>query len=183
MVTEKVVGTWMKIPDEASYASLICKRWFEVSALEMTRPFTCDEMVFIGTAHHIQIAEYVFNFLIGEFRRCWNRRRTRSKARKAFLHGCYVALFVKLQERFKPIETPGTTDLVLSLKAKREAYIKEHHPEITTSSVKPTTTRSVAMRHGYSAGQAIEIRPGVDAPKSAAGALGSGPRLLGAVTN
>lgn len=161
-ITHKQVGEWTRLPDEALYASLICKGWFEVLPLTSQELFS-QKMIFIGTDLHIEIAEYVFQFLVGEFRRCWNRRKSRTKKRKTFIFGAYCALRSKLQDRFNPDASPsGRTDLMISWKAKRIEYLKAHFPNSYSSGVAPKEKRSVALHAGFAAGRDIEIRPGVN---------------------
>jgi hypothetical protein len=156
-ITHKSVGHWTKIPCEALYASRICARFFEVNTI-MIYGFV-EEEIFVGTAWHLEIAEYVFEFLIKEFRWQWNKKRGRCKKRKDFLYGCFVALRQKLCERFAR-EFPST-ELELSFSAKRAAYINERWPQnVTAKTVQPKGTGAAAHR-GFAAGQNIEIRPGV----------------------
>lgn len=178
-ITHRQVGEWAVCPYEATYASLICNRFFEIDSI--TRCGWTEKMVFIGTEWHIQIAEYVFNFLIKEFRWQWNKRRGRCRNRRQFIYGCYNAIFTKLHLRFAD-EGNGPEGLEISWKAKRAKYLADNFGEVTTSSVKPKGERSTSAQRGFMAGQDIEIRPGVDA-----GAATKGPeqiafnsRLLGA---
>jgi hypothetical protein len=162
IITHKKVGEWSRLPDEALYASLICKRWFEVLPVTESNGIT-QRMQFIGTDLHIEIAEYVFQFLVGEFRRCWNRRRSRTKKRKTFIFGAYCALRSKLEERFSPDSSPSArTDLAISWKAKRTEYLKTHFAGAYSTGVAPKEKRSVALHAGFAAGRDIEIRPGVN---------------------
>jgi len=171
VITHKVVGKWATVPDEAVYASLVCAEFFEVESFRL-RGFLDQELVFVGLDHHIQVAEYVFGFLKGEFSRQWNWNRGRMKKRKQFIWGCYMGLMGKLRERFA---APPSNGLVVAWKAKREKYIAETWGEMTSSSAAPKERRCRAMVAGYMAGQDIEIRPGVNGGNGkAAPALASG---------
>jgi Protein of unknown function (DUF2786) len=161
-ITHHVVGQWAFLPDEAAYASLICKRFFEVNPFERQCNWMA-EMVFVGTALHIELAEYVFNFLIKEFRWQWNRRRGRCRKRKQFIYGCYQALYTKLFTRFATPEGETSSALEISFKARRAKYIEETFGEMTTSPAGPKDRKSAAIHRGYQAGQDIEIRPAVPA--------------------
>ncbi len=177
-LTHRTVGEWARVPDEGVYASLICQRFFEIKALETHRLFMA-QMVFIGTEQHITIAEYVFEFLRGEFSRAWNRRRNkRIKARKRFIYGCYIGLLQKLAARFEKSDASSTA-LVVSLAAKREAYLKENFGETKTNSVAPKNVNGKAASVGFQAGKEIDIRDGVAAGQQPVGALGAGPKQLG----
>jgi hypothetical protein len=162
-ITHRAFGEWASVPDEATYASLICKRFFEVSPFESGKLFI-RHIIFVGTDQHITIAGYVFEFLIGEFRRAWTRRANkRLKKRKAFIYGCYVAVFSKLLERFeRPQSNQPELALELSLSARREKYIEENFGEMSSSKIAPKARTSMAAQHGLRAGQSIEIRPAVN---------------------
>lgn len=177
IITHKVVWEGARVPDEAIYSSLIVKRFFEVNQLQRQKLFL-KQMVLIGTEQHITIAEYVFDFLRGEFSRAWNRRRNkRIKARKRFIYGCYTGLFQKLWEQFG--ETTETTSaLVVSWKAKREQYVKDNFGEVESTDSKPKNINGKAAHIGFHAGQEIEIRSGVDAGAQPAGQLNNAPKQL-----
>ncbi len=180
-ITHQCFGEWSFVPPEATYASLIIKRFFEVSPFERTGYYS-SKMIVVGTEHHLAIARYVFDFLVGEFRRAWNRRRNkRVKKRRLFLHGCYQALFQKLFLRFD--KSPDGPQLELALevnhKARRDKYISENFGAMESTSVKPKETKSTAAAHGWRAGQDIEIRPGVNGDdREPAKRLGFETRLL-----
>jgi hypothetical protein len=142
------------------FASLICKKFFEVNALTVCG-FCEETMTLIGTEHHLQIARYVLDFLTGEFRRTWNRKKGRCKKRKDFLWGCYVALDQKLSERFGS-RGGATTAVEVSWKAKRDAYMQETFGETKATDVRKKAKPSAAARQGFINGREIEIRPGVD---------------------
>lgn len=178
-ITHQSFGQWAVVPDEATYASLICKRFFEVSPFKRTS-FYSAEMVVVGTEHHLTIARYVFDFLIGEFRRAWNRRANkRIKKRKAFLHAAWQAIYCKLHERFETKQSPQLElALEINFKAKREQYIKEHFGDLTSSELGPKKKSNAAAMQGWRAGNSIDIRDGVNDGRHPAGALGTGPKLL-----
>ena len=166
-ITHREVGHWAKTPPEADYASLICKRFFEVSPLS-THKLWLEQIVFIGTPLHIDLAEYVFKFLVHEFRWQWNKKRGRCKNRKQFIYGCYQAVFTKLYTRFLVDAPEETSALELSFKARREAYMKEQFGETKSNNITPKNKTSAALNRGWHAGQDIELRPGVAAGNSKA---------------
>jgi hypothetical protein len=161
-ITHKEIGAWFKTPSEALYAAAICKGFFEINALTLCS--YAERQIFIGTPLHIEIAEYIFGFLLKEFRWQWNRRRGKSRNRKAFIFGCYLALRAKLENRFKQPEQSGQMEfsLTVSLRARRDAYMDEKFGETTSSPLGPKERGGAAMNNGWRAGQDIEIRPGVN---------------------
>jgi hypothetical protein len=94
------------------------------------------------------------------------------------MYWVYSGLYTKLHLRQEQREAGGENGLVLSLQAKREAYMQEHFPNVKIEKIKPKKTRTVAERHGFFAGSEIEIRPGVAAAPKRQG-LGQSPKLLG----
>jgi hypothetical protein len=171
-ITHKIVGEWSKMPDEATFASLICKRFFEVSTFEHS-DWMDAKMVFVGTEHHIQIAEYVFEFVIGEFRRAWNRRANkRLKKRKAFLYGAFIGLLRKLEAQYaQPKPAQMELCLEVSWAAKRAKYVEENFGKMQSNAVAPRSY-GIAASHGFRAGSAIDINRGVnDGQKSKASEL------------
>lgn len=156
-ITHMVVGEWSRMPAEATYASVICTRFFEVNSITLAGFF--EQEVFVGTQWHLQIAEYIFKYLVKELRWLWNKKRGRCKKRTEFIYGSYRALLVKLLDRFK--REFDSTELEISFAAKREAYLKAHWPAHTTSSLPAPKNTGAAIHHGWIAGKDIEIRPGV----------------------
>lgn len=155
-IMHKQVGEWGKCPPEADFALVVCKRFFEVDAV--THCGWTERVEMVGTAHHIEVAEHVFHFLVREFRWQWNHRRGRCRKRKDFLYGCLVSLTQKLDARFARPAAGGA--LEVSWKAKRQAYMQERWPSAKTSSVAPQKPGAAAAR-GFQAGRDIEIRPAV----------------------
>lgn len=173
-ITHRSVGEWAKEPPEATYAASICQRFFEVHA--HSRCGWTETKIFVGSPWHLDVAEYVFNFLIKEFRWQWNKKRGRCRNRKQFIYGCFVALFVKLEERFK---TAGQDGIEISWAAKREKYVADNFGELSHSKIAPRDKGGVATSRGFRAGQDIEIRQGVQSPNTApAQQLGFESRLL-----
>jgi hypothetical protein len=158
VITERVVGQWFSMPKEASYASAVCVKYFEVSQITLIGYDGAKE-TFIGLCWHLDIAEQVFKFLIHEFRYRWNHDKGRLKNRNQFLYGMFIALLAKLNERFSNrTTTPG---LEISWKAKREAYLADHHPNSTDRKLAPKQRATRAISAGLAAGRDIEIRPAV----------------------
>lgn len=163
VLTYEMIGSWAITPPEAMYAGQICQIFFDVTVLVSYPVIGCEALNFIGTKSHIQIAQYVFTFLVGEFRRRWNSRRGRCKARKQFLYGMYFALRNKLAQRTAqdlPVDLPG---LMISERARRAKYIQDTFGETTEGSVAPKGRTGTAATRGYWAGKDIEIRDGIQA--------------------
>jgi hypothetical protein len=158
VITERVVGQWFSMPKEASYASAVCVKYFEVSQITLVG-YDGTKEAFIGLDYHLDIAEQVFKFLIHEFRYRWNHGKGRLKNRNQFLYGMFVSLMAKLHERFS--DRAGAAGPEVSWKAKRQAYLAEHHPDSTESKLITKQRASRAISAGLAAGRDIEIRPGI----------------------
>jgi Protein of unknown function (DUF2786) len=164
-IMEKCVGEWFAEPCEACFAALICSSFFEVETLVIQG--YSERRVFIGTPMHVEIAQYIFGFLLKEFRWQWNRRRGRSRKRSVFIYGCFVALSRKLEDRFQPPEQPAQMELSLmvSLRARRQAFLKQKYPGTTSSLITPKNMSGVSLQNGIRAGHDIEIRQGLNGSK------------------
>ncbi len=181
VLVHREIAHWAsKRPPEAFYASLIVQEYFDVTPLNVAG-WDGERILFIGYPHHLDVAEYVFEFVLAEFRRAWNRRQSRTKARKAFVFGAYVALRDKLSnKRAKPYDAGSPLAVESSARAARLRYIREHFGETTSSEAQPKGTRTGATRAGWKAGQEIDIHSGLEGgDQSRADALPAppGPQL------
>lgn len=180
VLVHREIAKWAgRRPVEAMYAGQILDEYFEVSTLTACGWYG-EQVLVIGYPHHVDVAEYVFGFLVAEFRRVWNRRTSRTKARKAFMWGAYCALDAKLRARFgRPYATGASLSPVASAEAARTKYIHDHFGPTKASSIAPQSSRAVASRAGWRDGQGIDIRPGIDATPDSSGRLGLGPAGVG----
>lgn len=176
-IVHKVIGEWASVPAEAKYASLICANFFDVTKLTLCK-LGAEQIVLIGTAHHIEIAEYIFTFLKREFARMWTHRKGRSKKRTLFIWGSYLAVRQKLASRENATATEAANALVVSQTARRTKYIEDTWGETTSSSAAPKQTKGTAASKGFRAGLDINIRPGVAGGASPAGFLTRPPLAL-----
>lgn len=174
-IKHEVFGTWAKCPPEAEYAGAILKRFFNLSILHQQGYVT--KIIAAGTDLHLQIGRYIFDFLLGEFRRAWTRRRGRCKNRKQFIYGCFCALYQKLREQHTLEEK--TMALQISARSKREQYLKDNFGDLSTSSLEPKQRRSAARHYGYQAGSEIEIRKGIEGDFTESPRLGTAPKQIG----
>lgn len=161
VITHRIMGEWSKEPTEAFHAGLICRRFFNISTFAQVG--WTEKRIFVGTELDLDIAAYVFNCCVNEFRHAWNKRRGRCKKRAEFIYGCYVGLFTKLKERFPKLFEPAHEGnaLVVSMLEKRRQYIEEHFGPMETKSVQAKNTNNAAAARGFHAGRDIELRPGI----------------------
>ncbi len=169
-ILHKEVGEWSAIPPEAKYAASVCQCFFDVSKLTVTG--YSSRIVLIGTAHHLEIATYIYTFLKREFSRMWTQRRGRSRKRTVFIYGCYLAVKKNLEQRLESAPQPESANaLAISLSGRRDKYIADTFGQTVSMSIAPKDMKGTALSKGWRAGLAIQIRPGVGAAPGAAGAL------------
>lgn len=155
--------TASRLAKECIYAALICKHFFQIEPLTQRTGWRVRKITFIGRAWDIQIAMYVYSFLVGHFRREWNTKRGRCRNRGAFMSGMFDGLARKLRER-QPKEVNEAAVLRLDRAVVlRQDYMKKNFGETTEKSYKSDDDAKAARYAGYVAGTQTEIRPGVKA--------------------
>lgn len=178
-LTHKAVPVTSKGSLDEFLAERIIKRFFRVSCVwedyyDREKWSIAQRLNIIGTAVEVEIAEYVFEFLVGHFKRSWRRRPKRLRDRSGFIRGIFMGLCVKLIEG-ESTAPSKSTQLVLS----RKAYIEKHWGETKTiERQKAKSSNGAAYRAGFHVGLDTNIRPGIKATPSCSGpALGYNPQL------
>jgi len=157
---------------ECKYSSLVCQQFFGVTAM-ITQDVQCRfsgcgrrgrsefKIRLIGTAWDTQIAIYVYQFLLRQFRVCWNTKRGRARNRQAFMYGMYIGICTKLEEQKQRQVSGEGLVLVGRAVARRDQYLKDHWPNAGTSDTTPDSDAKVSKYAGFLAGQDTEIRTGL----------------------
>ena len=164
-ITNRVLGTWSKIPQEAALAGRIVRNFFDV--LIVTQEGYQCQIYGVGTASQLDIAEYVFRFVVDEFRRQWNHKRGRCRKRADFMQGLYDGLRVKMYldvQRLKarePEVEAGHSAIVLDQEAAQRAHFEAHFGKLTTTQVKPRSAHSKSAQRGAMLGRHISVNPGI----------------------
>lgn len=172
-ITHRCFGEWNVRPHEAGYAGIILKCFFNVSCF--TNIDYTQKLIVVGTERDLDVAGYVFNFLVREFRWNWNHRHGRSRKRANFMHGVFIGLHSKLRERQPEASNAA---LVVREESRREEYISKEFGELTSSSNNSKRT-GAAVAAGIQAGRQIEIRSGLKSvPKPESRHLPSPPIAL-----
>lgn len=160
--------TSARIQWECKYAGLICEDFFNVNLLLRSKPrsrgwrFASDYMVtFIGLDRDIQVALYVYHYLVSHFRRCWNTGRGRCRNRQAFLYGMYHGICSKLHEQRKLHINEAALIFIGRQVALRKEYMRSNFGETESESTTPDGDADAAKYAGYIAGRATEIRSGI----------------------
>ena len=163
-------ATSARLQWERKFAGLVCQSFFHVTILVR---LTGEARVwgqrrsgrycitFIGTSWDTQIAIFVYEFLIGQFRRSWNTRRGRARNRHAFMHGMYHGICSKLDEQRRNQVSESALILIGRAVALRDAYVKNRFGDTESINTTPDTDAQVASHNGYLAGRDTEIRSGL----------------------
>lgn len=161
-ITHLDAKTAARLQSEVKYSGMLCDQFFSVRLL-IRSSYREHRITLIGEQHDIDIATYVFAFLIGEFRRAWKQAPKRLKNRKAFMWGMYLGLSTKLRLEREDIEASNSDALVVigDKLARCNAYLGEHWPEIITENQKPKSKAEAAEMHGFRAGRNTHVRKGV----------------------
>jgi hypothetical protein len=128
-----------------------------------------------GTPGNLDVAAYVHGFLSSTAERLWRAHKRAAgirsdRERRRFSAGVMTGFDEKLAAGARQSQREG---LVIRADVKREAYLRQRYPRVTTRS-SSTIQRTQAYEHGRQAGRAIDLQRPV-----AAGA--GGPRMLGPV--
>jgi hypothetical protein len=164
--------TSARIQWECKYAGLVCERFNvsllvrqsrKVKVIDGWPKLASDYMVtFTGVDRDIQMALYVYHFLVRHFRHCWNKRRGRCRNRQAFLYGMYHGLCSKLDEQRKQQQLSEAGLVFVGRQvALRTEYERAHFGESKQQSSLPDGDADAAKVAGYLAGRSTEIRSGI----------------------
>jgi hypothetical protein len=164
--------TAARLQDECKYAALVCQNFFNVTAMitdaKNGRRWRDWQIIFIGTTTDQQSALYIFEFLSGHFRRCWNHRpNKRLKNRPAFMNGIFQGLCQKLHEQRKAEVTGVGLVRLDQAVARRDQYLKAHWPDAGTRKMEQHSDASAAKWAGWVEGRKTEIRSGLDGAPAA----------------
>ena len=134
-------------------AAQIIERFFNVELVWFPGGGS-GHLTFVGRAFEVEIAIYIFGFLIGLFNRSWRTRSNkRIKDRRSFCFGVYRGIVVQLEKQ------QGDPDqgLVLS----RKSYLNQLFPGLETKEVARPTLSQTAAWAGYDVGKNTAIRKGM----------------------
>lgn len=166
-----------RIQSECTYSSLICQRFFNVSCFSRVIWYRHSEgkrintwaLTFVGTAWDIEIALYVYHFLVRQFRHAWNHKSGKSRNRTAFMDGFYDGVYDVLSRKMpREVTAENHSNAVVAISRalmRRNDYIAEYFGEMETSDMKVDHDADGAHRLGFLAGRETEIRSGVKGSK------------------
>jgi hypothetical protein len=165
VVTHQDSDPTARLTYDQRYASAICGRFFRVSCIEREVlrvvdgwPTVRRVMTFVGTATDIQIASYVYVFLVRHFAFSWRKHRGRLRNRHAFVDGMHHGLHVKLRASEPPASERQVKGTELALVENRN-YITQFIGETQSRPLgRPDGHAMAASYAGFIQGQKTEIR-------------------------
>lgn len=106
VVTHSDTEERQRLSYDMEYAIRICAAFFRISPVISNKvgtdrfgfPRVVKFTRFVGTASDVQIALYVYSFLVHHFAYCWRKHRGRLRNRHAFVDGMFHGIFNKLAE-------------------------------------------------------------------------------------
>lgn len=126
-VTHHDMSIEARLTYDKRYAWAICRSFFNVSSVEvgcirMVDGWPCHgvKMMVVGTEADISIALWVYDFLIRHFSFCWRHYRGRLRNRHAYVHGMFLGIHSKLQEKNPSATVERAHAIVLQ---ERKSYI------------------------------------------------------------
>lgn len=132
---------------------------------------------FFGEPHNVDVAEYVYHFLLLEGERQWSSFRrcvdTRRYTKSAFLEGFYAGFAESLNKErvsvMSVVDPENTLPIGIQDPLLKEKY-RSHYPLTQKTRSKSTTTKQGKMA-GFERGRAVKIRQGVTSDGSSGGLL------------
>ena len=95
-VSHQDTGAKARLSYDQRYALVICQRFFHVTPVTRQKiqrdgiyARLRNFITFVGTSSAIEIALYVFGFLVQHFAYCWRKYRGRLSNRHAFIEGMF----------------------------------------------------------------------------------------------
>jgi hypothetical protein len=144
-----------RIQTECKYVGLILNRFFNIKTL-----LSSYGLIFIGTKTNIEIAKYIYTFLVRHFRNEWKTKHGRLRKRDSFFYGMYLGIITKLEkEQPKPGDEEG---IILATECSRiEEYKNRIFGNLEKKEIKSGNDSQAALSKGYDSGRQTEIRKAV----------------------
>ncbi|MBX3736700.1 MAG: DUF2786 domain-containing protein [Candidatus Didemnitutus sp.] len=106
VVTHRDTENCQRLSYDKEYAIRICAAFFRITPVLSNKigtdrfgfPCVVKFTRFVGTASDVQIALYVYSFLVHHFAYCWRKHRGRLRNRHAFVDGMFHGIYNKLAE-------------------------------------------------------------------------------------
>ncbi|MBI1936702.1 MAG: DUF2786 domain-containing protein [Ignavibacteriales bacterium] len=157
-ITHLSTDSLARLQMECRYSALIANRFFNVRTFVLRG--VSHRIIFVGTKNDLEIARYVYNFLVRHFRNEWNNNRGKLRNRQSFMLGMYQGLFVKLIAS-EPVQEKKEGIIHTGHRLELTKYIDENFGELNSSKIKPEKHARTAQLRGYVAGKNTNIRKGI----------------------
>lgn len=152
---------------EAKYADAIVQTFFFVRAyrIGVARAGGRIQRVtrYVGTPANVEVALYVREFLLKEFRVLWQAYQRRTgcspKSRQSYYYGLYEGLKAQLKASQKRVEQE--TGLVVVEDKDLTRYLQEICPNLRAKTSRVSTHDMAALGAGNEAGRNLQIRRGI----------------------
>lgn len=164
-ITHQDTDTIARLGYDRRFAALIVQRFFRVQPVVCAAirringwPRAGQKLSFVGMATDIEIALYVYHFLVQHFAYCWRKHRGRLRSRYSFMHGMWRGLHAKLAEAEPAAAERKVTGTELQISV--NGYIAEHIGKIQYDRLGDPTAQA-ALYAGYVQGRRTEIRSAI----------------------
>jgi hypothetical protein len=158
------MGKISRLQIEVKYAALIVQQFFNINAFA-SQDYYKKNIIFVGTEVDIEIAKYVFNYLIKQFRYEWNHNRGRLRNRQSFMEGMYEGICRKLYRVGRELkQTEGL--ILVDRSAERKDYLQKQFSDLKSEKVKPKNEAVAAKQRGLIAGVNTNIHKGLNSNQS-----------------
>lgn len=161
-ITHEDIILGSRIQWECKYAALICKNFFHVEIL--IHRLAQLRIAFIGTQKDIEIARYVYAFIVRRMRASWLTKRGRARNRQAFLYGMFLGICSNLRENQENHQSDDGLILLKRGLAQRSSYLEKYFGKTKARSCEPDSKSDNALMKGFFAGKEVIIRDGLQAP-------------------
>ena len=130
---------------------------------------------FMGLEHHVQIAEYVYWFVIGRLESLWAERvkmhgkgssgPATGRLKRSFFHGVVAGFNAKLsvfKERSEaPVHAKAASKQLALVERALDQFVAYRHPRIRNTSQSHTRVVAEAFEQGIQEGHRLQIREGI----------------------
>lgn len=167
------VGSGSRLPGEYKFVQSIVRKHFFVEIISSRAQYSGKTSVhFVGEAENVDVAAYVYDFLLREFRACWEayRRETGAltRARQAYYFGLHNGLDEQLSAASRAVETE--TGLVVVRDPGLRLAMKNAF-NIKTQPSRVSIADQAAVVAGEEKGRNMQIRKGITSTAAGTPAL------------
>ena len=161
--TRHDIGEFSRVPPEYKFVQAIVRKFFYVEIISARRPGSGETKIhFVGESENVDVAAYVFEFLLREFRACWDvyRKKTGAiaRARQAYYFGLHTGLTEQLSAASRAVESE--TGLVVVRDPGLRLALRDAFKVKTSPSRVPIADQG-AVAAGHEHGRSMQIRKGI----------------------